>query len=70
MALPRFWRKGKWLLLFVVVVVLLTVAHNTGIERTRLTFLEVWIRDMLAPLESGATVVLSGTKTLTGYFTG
>jgi len=70
MILPTFWKKGKWLFLVMVVFILLTVAHNTGMERNNLTFVEVWFRDMLAPLESGATAVLSGTRSITAYFTG
>ncbi|MGI6630765.1 MAG: rod shape-determining protein MreC [Bacillota bacterium] len=65
-----FWKKGKWIFFIIAVCVLLTVAHNTGLERNKLTFLEVWLRDMLAPLESGATAVLSGVRGIGGYFAG
>lgn len=70
MVLPKLWKKGKWLLLILFIFILLSIAHNTGMERNNLTFVEVLLRDMLAPLESGATTVLSGIKSVTGYFTG
>lgn len=70
MVLPTLWKKGKWLFLIIVISILLTIAHKTGMERNNLTFVEIWLRDMLAPLESGATTVLSGTRGLAGYFTG
>lgn len=70
MSLPTIWKKGKWLFLLVAVFILLTIAHTTGMERKNLSFVEIWIRDLLAPLESGATAVFSGAKGLTGYFTG
>jgi rod shape-determining protein MreC len=70
MVLPRFFQKGKWALLLIMVFILLTVAHNTGMERNKLTFVEVWFRDLLAPLESGATAVFSGTKGITDFFSG
>ncbi|ATW28572.1 rod shape-determining protein MreC [Candidatus Formimonas warabiya] len=70
MVLPRLWKRGKWLLLLVAVFVILSIARYSGMERNNLTFLEIWVRDLLAPLESGATAVLGGTKTVTGYFTG
>ncbi|MEL7564712.1 MAG: rod shape-determining protein MreC [Dehalobacterium sp.] len=68
--MPTVWKKGKWLFLIVLIIILLTFAYHTGMERNNLTFLEIWIRDILAPLESGAMTVLNGTKGVVGYFTG
>jgi len=70
MVLPIIWKKGKWLFLVVLIIFLLSIAHNTGMERNNLTFVEIWVRDILAPLESGAMTVLSGTRGVAGYFTG
>lgn len=70
MALPKFRKKGKWILLVTAAIFLLVIALNTGRERERLTFVEVWFRDLLAPLQSGAMAVFNGTKGISDYFTG
>lgn len=65
--MPGFWKKGKWALLLVAVIAVLFVARISGLERERLSPVEIWFRDLLAPLQSGASAVLSGTKTAGEY---
>jgi len=68
--LPRLWKKGKWILLLLMAALILLTASNVGLERANLSFIEVWLRDLLAPLESGATVVMGSTQKLGDFFTG
>lgn len=70
MVLPKIWKRGKWLVLIIVIAILLSFAYHTGLERDNLTFVEIWLRDILAPLESGATTVFNKIGGITGYFTG
>jgi rod shape-determining protein MreC len=70
MNLPRIWKKGKWLILIIMISLLLSFAYYSGLERDNLTFVEIWLRDILAPLESGATTVFNKIAGITGYFTG
>lgn len=44
------------------------VARITGMERNNLSTIEITIRDLLAPLESGVTVVSGKFKTVGNYF--
>lgn len=69
MVLPTLRKKGKWLVLVGLIMILLTIAYRTGMERNNLTLGEIWFRDLLAPLESGAMTVINGTKGVAGYFT-
>lgn len=68
--MPNAWKRGKWILLLAVVITVLFVVKHTGLERTELSTVEIWLRDLLAPLESGATAVMGGTKSIGNYFTG
>ncbi|MDD2498093.1 MAG: rod shape-determining protein MreC [Desulfitobacteriaceae bacterium] len=68
--LPRFWGKGKWALLLAAVIIVLLIARGTGTERASLSPVEILFRNMLAPLESGATAVLGSTRTLGDYLQG
>jgi rod shape-determining protein MreC len=67
--LPGFWQKGKWVLALILAIILLLIAKNTGMERSNLTTVEVWLRDLLAPLESGATVVTRSAGSMGSFLT-
>jgi len=64
--LPGFWQKSRWALVLVAVIAVLLIARNTGLDRAELTPVERWLRDLLAPLQGGATTVLDGAETAAG----
>ena len=65
--MPGFWQKGRWALFLVAVIAVLLIARSTGLDRAKLTPVEIWLRDLLAPLQSGATAVLSTTEAAGQY---
>jgi rod shape-determining protein MreC len=65
--LPKFWGKGKWTLLLAAVILVLLIARGTGMDRSSLSPIEIWFRNLLAPLESGATAVMGRTRALGDY---
>lgn len=65
--MPAFWKKGKWALLLVTVIAVLFIARISGLEREKLSPMEIWLRDMIAPLQSGATTVLNSSRAAGEY---
>ncbi|MGI6064881.1 MAG: rod shape-determining protein MreC [Bacillota bacterium] len=65
--MPKFWGKGKWTLLLAAVILVLLIARGTGMDRSSLSPIEIWFRNLLAPLESGATAVMGRTRALGDY---
>jgi len=57
-------------LLFALLILLLVIARQTTLDRDHLTGVERGVRDLLAPLQSGATVVYNGLRVIPDYFTG
>ncbi len=57
-------------LLIILLIVLLVTAGKTSLDRGRLTGVERGVRDILAPLQSGATVVYNALRVVPDYFGG
>ena len=58
------------LLIIIFVIVILFVAASTAMERGHLLFLEKGLRDVMAPLTSGSSIVLDKLGGIPQYFVG
>lgn len=66
--MTKYKSLGNLILAILLIIILLVVARFTGIERSNLSFLEISLRSVAAPLEKGVTGASQKFKDFLGTF--
>ncbi len=68
--MPKFGFRIKIIFVLAILVAILILASATAMERSRLSFVENGLRNFLAPMQNGATIISEKISQIPQYFVG